>query len=234
VRRPVALLAASLALTEPALAQTALAQTAPAETSAAVSTLLRQTERWLAQNRADLAASSITRALAADPGNADALLLAARVETTRGNRDAALGHLRRAQSSATSDTQRSAASAALRGSTLDPVGLEQARRLARDGRADEAAARYRALFGADGPSPDYAREYYQALSSGAGTRARSLAARAARSGRRSARHASAATTRFRKSSSAARSCWCRWSRRNAAPRAPRSPLISRSPGVIRC
>jgi len=175
VRRHVALLAASLAFTEPALAQTALAQTAPAETSAAVSTLLRQTERWLAQNRADLAASSITRALAADPGNADALLLAARVETTRGNRDAALGHLRRAQSSATSDTQRSAASAALRGSTLDPVGLEQARRLARDGRADEAAARYRALFGADGPSPDYAREYYQALSSGAGTRAEGLA-----------------------------------------------------------
>lgn len=170
MRRLSALLAASLAVIQPAQAQTA-----PPETSGAVSTLLRQTERWLTQNRADLAASSVARALAAEPGNADALLLAARVETARGNRDAAIGYLRRAQSSASSETQRSAAAAALRGSTLDPVGLEQARRLARDGRADEAAARYRALFGAEGPSPDYAREYYQALSGSAGTRAEGLA-----------------------------------------------------------
>ena len=165
-------LAVLIALAGPAAAQTGVQETAAP--NSAVTTLIRQAERWLSQNRADLAASSIERALAADPANADALLVAARVEQARGSRDGALVYLRRAQQAATTEPQRAAARAALRGSTLDPVALEQARRLARDGRADEAAARYRTLFGAEGPPPDYAREYYQALSGSAGTRAEGL------------------------------------------------------------
>jgi Tfp pilus assembly protein PilF len=39
----------------------------------------------LAQGRPDLAKSSVDRALAADPNNAEAMLLAARIETARNN-----------------------------------------------------------------------------------------------------------------------------------------------------
>ena len=162
----------------PAQAQTAtpVAFTASApEPAGAVTVLVRQAERWLAQNRPDLAALSIARALAAEPNNADALQVAARVETARGNRDGALAYLRRAQAAGGSEAQRAATASALRSVALDQAALAQARQAARDGHADDAAARYRALFGAEGPSADYAREYYQALSGSAGSRAEGLA-----------------------------------------------------------
>ncbi len=148
---------------------------AAVDSGSAVTTLIRQADRWLAQNRPDLASLSITRALAAEPNNAEALQMAARVETVRGNRDAALGYLRRAQAAGGTEAQRAATAAALRAASLDQTALAQARQAARDGHADEAAMRYRALFGAEGPPPDYAREYYQALSGSAGTRAEGLA-----------------------------------------------------------
>jgi uncharacterized protein HemY len=61
----------------------ALAQVSPVEV------LIRQAERWLQQDRADLAASSIERALNAEPRNTAALALAARIEAARNNRSAA-------------------------------------------------------------------------------------------------------------------------------------------------
>jgi Tfp pilus assembly protein PilF len=148
---------------------------AAVESGSAVSTLIRQADRWLSQNRPDLASLSIGRALAAEPTNAEALQMAARVETVRGNRDAALGYLRRAQAAGGTEAQRAETAAALRAASLDPTALAQARQAARDGHADEAATRYRALFGAAGPPPDYAREYYQALAGSSGTRAEGLA-----------------------------------------------------------
>ena len=58
--------------------------------SAAVDVLVRQAERWLGQERHDLAASSIERALAAEPRNTAALAIAARIEAVRNNRTAAV------------------------------------------------------------------------------------------------------------------------------------------------
>lgn len=160
-----------------AVAQTAImpvALTTPeAGANTAVSTLVRQAERWLAQSRSDLALLSINRALSAEPSNSEALLVAARIETARNNREAALALLRRAAAGGTAD-QRQVADAAQRSLSLDQVALDQARRLAREGRLDEASSRYRALFGAAGPAPEYAREYYQALAGSAGSRAEGI------------------------------------------------------------
>lgn len=143
--------------------------------SGAVGILIRQAERWLSLNRPDLAATAIGRALAAEPNNPAALQVAARVETARGNRDGALTYLRRAQAAGGSPAQQAATAAELRAASLDQAALAQARQAAQAGHADEAAARYRALFGAEGPPPEYAREYYQALAGAAATRAEGLA-----------------------------------------------------------
>ena len=166
--------AASAALAQTGVMPASLTTPAPAE-GHALTTLVRQAERWLAQGRPDLAQLSAARALAADPANIDALLVAARIETSRNNREGALGYLRRATAAGGSDDQRQAAAAAQRNLSLDQVALDQARRLAREGRNDEASARYRTLFGTAGPAPDYAREYYQALAGSAGTRAEGIA-----------------------------------------------------------
>jgi tetratricopeptide (TPR) repeat protein len=150
---PGALALAALLLAAPAVAQ---------EASGAVAVLLRQAETWLRQNRPDFAASSIERALAADPRNADALALSVRVEAARGNREAASAALARLRAAGATAEQVSGAEAALRAATLDRGGLEEARRLAREGRANEAAARYRTLFGGNPPEA-FALEYFQTL-----------------------------------------------------------------------
>ncbi|MDB5379872.1 MAG: hypothetical protein JWR00_4318, partial [Rubritepida sp.] len=91
---PMALLLGGAAL-GPAAAQTQTVAADPAATAQAparaVDILIRQAERWLAQDRPDLAAASIERALAAEPRNTAALAVAARVEAARSNRTAAAG-----------------------------------------------------------------------------------------------------------------------------------------------
>jgi tetratricopeptide (TPR) repeat protein len=128
-----------------------------------VDILIRQAERWLAQDRPDLAAASIERALAAEPRNTAALAVAARVEAARSNRTAAAGFATRLREAGATEEQRAVAENALRGATIDRAAIEEARRLARDGQAESAAARYRQIFGAQGPTPAFAQEYYSAL-----------------------------------------------------------------------
>jgi Tfp pilus assembly protein PilF len=160
------------------LATPVQAQDAPAVTAAAlptvplpnaavpnpaVSLLVRQGQRWLDQGRPELAASSVERALAAEPGNADALVLAARVAVSRGNSATAAAYAARLRAAGGTLAQQAAMDAELRSATIDRAAVEDARRLAREGRSEDAAARYRAAFGPGDPPPAYAREYYQAL-----------------------------------------------------------------------
>ncbi|MEI6158898.1 MAG: cellulose synthase subunit BcsC-related outer membrane protein [Roseococcus sp.] len=130
--------------------------------------LIRQAERWLGLERFDLAASSIERALAAEPRNTEALAVAARIEAARGNRAGAAGITARLREAGGTEEQRSQAETAVRAASIDRNAIEEARRLARDGRADEAAARYRQIFGAAGPPPAYQQEYFSVI---AGTQA---------------------------------------------------------------
>ncbi len=138
--------------------------------NSAVEVLIRQAERWLGQDRADLAASSIERALAAEPRNAAALALAVRIEGARNNRAAAAGFEARLREAGGTAEQRTQAEGALRAAAIDRNAIEDARRLSRDGRAAEAAARWRAIFGAQGPTETYAQEYFQALAASEGGR----------------------------------------------------------------
>ncbi|MBL6456440.1 BCSC C-terminal domain-containing protein [Belnapia sp. T6] len=144
-------------------AQPSLVAAAPAQTRAGVDLLIRQAERWLSQDRADLAASSIERALAADPRNANALAVAARIEAARDNRTAAAAYLTRLRAAGGTEEQRAQVDSAVRGATIDRSALDAARQLARDGKAADAAARYRSLFGREGPPEQFALEYYQTL-----------------------------------------------------------------------
>jgi Tfp pilus assembly protein PilF len=139
----------------------------------AVAILIRQAERWLAQERLDLAVAPIERALAAEPNNAQALAVAARLKVARGNREAANAYLARLGRAGATD-QAAQVQDAIRASTLDRVGLEEARRLAREGRAGAAVQRYRALFSNQPPPETYALEYYQALAGNPGTRAEGI------------------------------------------------------------
>lgn len=172
-------LGVGLALIGVALALPAQGQDAPAASpqaasppgaSAAVNVLVRQADRWLAQDRLDLAAPAIERALQAEPNNPSALSVAARLEVARGNRDAANAYLARLGRTGATE-QAAQVQGAIRAATIDRTGLEEARRLAQEGRSAAAAARYRALFGNQPPPEAFAQEYYEALAGAEGTRA---------------------------------------------------------------
>lgn len=163
---PVAWLLGGVALVPAAAqAQPLGAQAAAAEASAArpVDILIRQAERWLGLERFDIAASSIERALAAEPRNTQALALAARIEAARGNRAGAATITARLREAGGTEEQRATAETAVRAASIDRNAIEEARRLARDGRIEEAAARYRQIFGAAGPPPVYQQEYFSAI-----------------------------------------------------------------------
>jgi Tfp pilus assembly protein PilF len=132
-------------------------------TASPVDILVRQAERWLGMDRLDLAASSIERALAADPRNTQALAVAARIEAARGNRAGAAGLATRLREAGGTEEQRSVAEGALREASVDRNAIEEARRLAREGRVEEAAARYRQAFGGATPPPAFQQEYFSVL-----------------------------------------------------------------------
>lgn len=157
----------------------------PPTSPAAVEVLVRQAERWLAQDRVDLATPVVERAVAAAPDSASVLSVAARLEVARGNRDAANAFLARLRAVGATPEQRFQAESALRSATIDRNAIAEAQRLAREGRAEAAVQRYRQAFGADGPTDAFAQEYYQTLSGTEAGRAegqRGLAALAGRPG----------------------------------------------------
>ncbi|MCR0983215.1 cellulose biosynthesis protein BcsC [Roseomonas populi] len=175
-----------------ALALSAWPGVAPAQVTSvasgqpgAVDVLVRQAERWLAQDRAELAGPAVERALAAEPNNPAVLAVAAKLEVARGNRSAADAYLARLRAAGASPEQQSQAETAVRSATVDRDAIEEARRLARDGRTEAAAQRYRQIFGGQPPTDAYALEYYQTLSgteSGRAEGQRGLAQLAGRSG----------------------------------------------------
>ena len=154
----------------PLFAAPAMAQ----DQSGAVGLLIRQAERWLAQERLDLAGPPIERALAAEPDNPAALAVAARIELARGNREAANALLQRLER-AGATAQAAGVRDAIRAGQIDRAALEDARRLAREGRAAAAVARYRAIFGGGTPPEEYAAEFAQAQAGAPETRAEGIA-----------------------------------------------------------
>ncbi|MDQ1081654.1 cellulose biosynthesis protein BcsC [Pseudoroseomonas cervicalis] len=130
---------------------------------AAYAVLLEQAEYWRLQGRPDRAALTLDRLLAAEPDHPGALAAAVAARAELGEVEAATRHLERLRLLAPADPRLQSAALALRGAQLDPQAVEAARRLAQGGAADEAVARYRALFGGSTPPDAFALEYYEAL-----------------------------------------------------------------------
>lgn len=157
---------AGVAQPPPVLAAAAVVRTE----NAAVALLVQQGRRWLAQGRPALAVSSAERALAAAPHDVGALMLATEANMAAGNRTAASAYVDQLGAAGATPAELERANAILHQAEIDPAALAEARQLARAGRADEAAVRYQSLFGASGPPPAYAREYYQVLAAAPSTR----------------------------------------------------------------
>ena len=135
-----------------------------AGTRAAVAALLRQAAFWDAQGRSEQARSSLQRILDAMPCSADALTALATLELAQGQPQAAQAAVARLRSAAPDDPRLPLLSASLRVGPIAPERLEEPRRLAREGHADQAVAYYDRLFGGDPPPIALAVEYYRALS----------------------------------------------------------------------
>ena len=168
-----ALLAAALAAPLPALAQG----------NAALAALVQQGRHWQAQQRPDLALRSFERALLADPQSPEALAGAAEAQAALGNRPAAEALLARLRAVSPGTPAVAAAQEALRGSQVERSAIEDARRLAREGRVPEALTRYRDAFDGNRPPDAYAAEYWLTLAGTSGgweEARRELAALAAR------------------------------------------------------
>ncbi|TCZ57820.1 cellulose biosynthesis protein BcsC [Roseicella aquatilis] len=167
----------------------------------ALAALLDQANYWKVQNRPEQVLRALERALSIDPQNAEALSGAAEAQAQLGNQAAADALLARLRASGTSVERVQETNAAIRAASIDPAALAEARRLARSGRAAEAVARYRALFGGPTPPDAYAQEYYATLAGTEGgfDEARAglarLAARAPADGRIQLAYAQALTYR---------------------------------------
>ncbi|MDJ0388681.1 cellulose synthase subunit BcsC-related outer membrane protein [Roseomonas sp. E05] len=138
----------------------------PASASAqenAISVLLEQANYWRNQNRPDRALQTLERVLTVEPNNVDALAAAAAAAAEAGNPSEANGYLARLRKAAPADPRNTEAARTVRGATVDPGAIAEARRLAQSGQAAAAVERYRQLFGGGVPPDPYAIEYYQTL-----------------------------------------------------------------------
>jgi tetratricopeptide (TPR) repeat protein len=130
----------------------------------AVAALLAQGDYWRAQNRPELALPRYQRVLAVDPNNPAALAGAAQSQLALGDTAAAETLTSRLRQVTTGDDPRLAGlESAARASNIRPDQLAEARRLAQAGRSAEAVARYRGLFGAEGPPDELAVEFFSTL-----------------------------------------------------------------------
>ena len=141
-----------------------LASAAEAQSSAAAKVLLDQANYWSAQNRPQDAESALERLLQAEPDNADALALRAQLQAQRGDRAGAKASLTHLQAIRPDDPHIASVEQAIRAGSIDPNGLAEARRLAREGHNAEAVSRYQRLFQGAAPPATLATEYYETLS----------------------------------------------------------------------
>lgn len=130
----------------------------------AVRALVEQGNSWLTRGRSDLAIQAFERALTADPRNTMALSGLAQAQAQAGNRsgaEAALVRLRAVVGESSPEYR--AAERSVRAISIDPAGLAEARRFAREGRFAEAVRLYQRLFGGSEPPLQYAVEYFLTL-----------------------------------------------------------------------
>jgi tetratricopeptide (TPR) repeat protein len=134
-----------------------------ADADAQAAAFLERAQFWQARNREDLARDEIEKALRVAPGNAEALVMQARMQL-RANRDKeAAETLERLRRASPRHPAVGPLSAALRIRGPDRDKLRQARQLVRAGRNDEAVRAYAALFPDGFPDDEIALEHAHAV-----------------------------------------------------------------------
>lgn len=136
---------------------------APAGSADAIRVLMDQATYWRSQFQPQKADEALGRVLALDPQNADALASQAQGAIDAGAIDAARKALARLKAARPDDPRIAALDQAVRMGPPDMAGVDEARRLARAGKLNEATAAFRKAFHGDVPPPSLATEYYQML-----------------------------------------------------------------------
>jgi predicted Zn-dependent protease len=148
-----------------AVAQGAPADAAPAAPAGdALAVLLRQAEYWRDQNNPPRAINAAERALRLSPDNPQALAIIVEVQASSGNTVEAQQTLNLLQQTHPNAPEIYRAQQAVRVGAISPNALSNARQLAQQGNATQAAQAYQQLFGGGATPPDsLAVEYYQTL-----------------------------------------------------------------------
>jgi len=139
--------------------------TSPALVVAApVDDLIASARLWQAKNQPELARLAVAKALSADPGNAQALLMQAQLDIRAGNRQLLQQRLAALQRLHPASAELRQLQAQMR---LEQSGdarlFSGAQSMARAGRADEAVATVRRIFPEGPPGGDLSLQYYQIL-----------------------------------------------------------------------
>ena len=146
-----------------ARAQTASPTAAQAGTGDVIRVLLDQAAYWRSKNETALADEALTRVLALDPGNIDALAAQAQAAVDRGDKAAARTALGKLQAVRPDDPRIASIRQALDAPPIDRAALAEARSLATAGKSADAVAAYRRAFHSNTPPPSLALEYYESL-----------------------------------------------------------------------
>ncbi|HTI01968.1 MAG TPA: cellulose synthase subunit BcsC-related outer membrane protein [Acidisoma sp.] len=159
-------------------AATAAATPAPPPSAngsgSALDVLLRQARYWREQNDPTRAMTAATRALKLSPNNAAALAIIAEVQAGSGKSTEAQQTLAVLQKTSPNAPEIRDVQQAIKIGAISPDALANARQLAQQGQAQQAADAYRALFGGSTPPDSLAVEYYQTLGATPGGYATSL------------------------------------------------------------
>ena len=157
------LLASAASVPVASFAQPAGSPSTQSGTSDVIRVLLDQSAYWRTKSETKLADEALSRVLALDPGNVDALAQQAQAAADKGDRKTAQDALTKLQAARPDDPRITSIQQSLRIGPVDQSALTEARRLAQDGKPQQALDAYRRVFKGDVPPPSLATEFYQTL-----------------------------------------------------------------------
>ncbi len=144
-------------------AQTAAATAGQAGTGDVIRVLLDQAAYWRSKNETALADEALTRVLALDPTNVDALAAQAQAAVDRGDKPGARIALGKLQAARPDDPRIASIRQSLDAPPIDRAALAEARADAGANKPADAVAAYRRAFHSNTPPPSFALEYYESL-----------------------------------------------------------------------
>lgn len=144
-------------------AQNVGASSGPAGTGDVVRVLLDQAAYWRSKNETALADEALTRVLALDPANVDALAAQAQAAVDRSDKPGARTALGKLQAARPDDPRIASIRQSLDAPPIDRAALAEARGDASANKSADAVAAYRRAFHSNTPPPSFALEYYESL-----------------------------------------------------------------------